>query len=78
MLADFNLANFHLDLARGLHESLNIALKFVLHALLQAGWRVLQDGTKNMLPAGETMQLEDVQNMAELCPDVVTLRDPQM
>ena len=45
---------------------------------MQAGWRALQDGTKDLLPSGEVMQLEDVQNMAELCPAVVTLRDPQM
>lgn len=64
-----------------MHEKRKHCFKFVVKAPvapLQAGWRVLQDGTKNMLPADETMPLEDVQNMAELCPDVVTLRDPQM
>ena len=43
--------------------------------LLQPTWRAIKSAAASV-PGGE-VQVEDVQTMADLCPDVVILRDPQ-
>ena len=49
----------------------SIALLFI-----QPTWKAIKSAAVN-LPGGNEVQLEDVQTMADLCPDVVILRDPQ-
>ncbi len=44
--------------------------------LLQPTWRAIKSAAASV-PGGEEVQVEDVQTMADLCPDVVILRDPQ-
>ena len=38
-------------------------------------WKAIESTARNV-PGGEEVQAEDVQTMADLCPDVVILRDP--
>ena len=47
-----------------------------LPSLVQPTWKAIKSAAVN-LPGGDEVQLEDVQLMADLCPDVVVLRDPQ-
>ena len=44
--------------------------------LMQPTWKAIKSAAANV-PGGAEVQLEDVQIMADLCPDVVILRDPQ-
>lgn len=44
--------------------------------LMQPTWKAIKSAAANA-PGGAEVQLEDVQTMADLCPDVVILRDPQ-
>ena len=43
---------------------------------MQPTWKAVKSAARNV-PGGEQVQVEDVQTMADLCPDVVILRDPQ-
>lgn len=43
---------------------------------VQPTWQAIKSAAKNV-PGGQEVQLEDVQAMADLCPDVVILRNPQ-
>ncbi|KAA6422290.1 MAG: hypothetical protein FRX49_07760 [Trebouxia sp. A1-2] len=49
---------------------------FLLRQHIQPTWRAIKSAAANV-PGGEEVQVEDVQTMADLCPDVVILRDPQ-
>ena len=42
---------------------------------VQPTWKAIKSAARNV-PGGNEVQLEDVQTMADLCPDVVILRDP--
>ncbi|KAL3163301.1 hypothetical protein ABBQ32_009693 [Trebouxia sp. C0010 RCD-2024] len=59
-----------------LFPPVNAMYGFLLRQHIQPTWQAIKSAARNVA-GGQEVQLEDVQTMAELCPDVVILRDPQ-